>query len=64
MNVIRTGKGIEIPTGDVTIGRILDALGDSLDGQPNITGEDIKYKDIFKLYLDEHPTLVSALRKF
>lgn len=49
MNVVRTGKGIEIPTGDVTIGRILDALGESLDGQPNISGDNISYKDILKL---------------
>ncbi len=49
MIVQRTGKGIEIPTGDITIGRILDALGDALDGQPNISGEDVKYKDIFQL---------------
>lgn len=49
MTVTRTGKGIEIPTGNETIGRILDALGDSLDGQPNISGDNIKYKDIFDL---------------
>lgn len=49
MIVQRTGKGIQVPTGDETIGRILDALGDSLDGQPNISGEHIQYKDIFQL---------------
>jgi len=49
MTVTRTGKGIEIPTGNETIGRILDALGGSLDGQPEISGENIKYKDIFTL---------------
>ncbi len=49
MKVERMHKGIEIPIGDVTIGRILDALGGSLDGQPNITGENVKYKDILKL---------------
>ncbi len=49
MPVLRTGKGIEVPTGDKTIGRILDALGGSLDGQPEITGDDIVYKDIMKL---------------
>ncbi len=47
--VQRTGKGIEIPIGEPTIGRILNALGDSLDGQPNITGEDVLRKDILKL---------------
>lgn len=49
MEVTGTGKGVEIPVGDVTIGRILDALGGPLDGQPAISGENIKYKDILKL---------------
>lgn len=49
MSVERTFKGIEIPLGDITIGRILNALGDPLDGQPAISGEDVKYKDIMKL---------------
>jgi F-type H+-transporting ATPase subunit beta len=49
MGVQRTHKGIEVPTGDVTIGRIMDALGGPLDGQPAIQGDDIKFKDILKL---------------
>ena len=49
MTVDRTHKGIEIPVGDKTIGRILNALGDPLDGQPAVSGPDIKYKDILKL---------------
>src|SRR4051794_25465899 len=49
MKVQRTNKGIEIPVGDITIGRILDALGEPLDGLPAITGEDVKYKDILAL---------------
>jgi F-type H+-transporting ATPase subunit beta len=49
MSVERTHKGIEIPVGDKTIGRILNALGDPLDGQPPVAGDDIKYKDILKL---------------
>ena len=49
MGVERTYRGIEIPIGDVTIGRILNALGDPLDGQEAIKGEDIKRKDIMKL---------------
>ncbi len=49
MGVERTRKGIEIPLGDVTVGRILNALGDSLDGQGPIAGDDIQYKDILKL---------------
>jgi F-type H+-transporting ATPase subunit beta len=45
----RTHKGIEIPVGDPTIGRIMDALGGSLDGQPAITGDDVIRKDIMKI---------------
>ncbi len=49
MPVQRTMKGIEIPIGDATIGRILNALGDPLDGSPAITGEGVVTKDILKL---------------
>jgi F-type H+/Na+-transporting ATPase subunit beta len=49
MQVTRTLKGIEIPVGDVTIGRIMSAIGDPLDGQPAISGENIVFKDIMKL---------------
>lgn len=49
MRVNRTGKGIEVPLGETTIGRILDALGQPLDGLPPITGENVRYKDILKL---------------
>lgn len=49
MIVNRTNKGIEIPVGEPTIGRILDAVGEPLDGQPPVAGEGILYKDILKL---------------
>jgi len=49
MQADRTGKGIEIPTGNNTIGRILDALGDPLDGQPAVTDDNMVYKDIMQL---------------
>lgn len=49
MTVQRTGKGIEIPVGEPTIGRILDAVGDAIDGQPNVTGDQLEYRDILKL---------------
>lgn len=49
MKVKRTGKGIEIPVGKATIGRVLDALGGPLDGQPAIEGKDVKTKEILKL---------------
>lgn len=47
MAVQRTNKGIEIPVGDVTIGRILNALGDPLDGLPPV--QSTASKDILKL---------------
>lgn len=49
MIVERTERGIEIPVGEKTIGRILNAVGDPLDGMPPITGDDVGYKDILKL---------------
>lgn len=49
MSVERTHKGIQVPLGEVTIGRILNALGDPLDGLEPISGADVKYKDILKL---------------
>lgn len=49
MDVERTYKGIEIPIGEVTIGRILSALGDPLDGQGAIGDETTLHKDIMKL---------------
>lgn len=48
MTVTATGHGIEIPTGVLTIGRILDALGDPLDGYEPVKDEAPR-KDILKL---------------
>jgi F-type H+-transporting ATPase subunit beta len=44
----RTGKGIEIPVGDITIGRVLDALGRPLDGQPFEAPPGTKTKDVLR----------------
>lgn len=49
MRVTRTGKGIQIPTGEKTIGRILDALGEPLDGMEPVSGDDVGSRDILKL---------------
>lgn len=49
MSVERTRKGIEVPLGEITIGRILNALGDPLDGLEPINGADVQRKDILKL---------------
>lgn len=49
MSVLRTGKGIQVPVGDITIGRILDALGDPLDGLGPVGDENTPRKDILQL---------------
>jgi F-type H+/Na+-transporting ATPase subunit beta len=48
MSVQRTHKGIEVPIGDPTIGRILNALGDPLDGLEALPA-DTPRKDVMKL---------------
>jgi F-type H+-transporting ATPase subunit beta len=48
MSVERTHKGIEIPLGEATIGRILNALGDPLDGLAPIPADNAR-KDILTL---------------
>ena len=49
MEVTATGRGIEIPVGEPTIGRILDSVGDPLDGEAPITEEQAARKDILKV---------------
>lgn len=48
MEVDRTGKGLEVPVGKVTIGRIFDALGRPLDGLEFKDSKDIPRRNIFK----------------
>lgn len=47
MAVEKTGHGVEVPVGEVTIGRIFDALGDPLDGKPPVP-DDSPRKNILK----------------
>jgi F-type H+-transporting ATPase subunit beta len=50
MPVAKTERSIEIPVGDITIGRILDALGRPLDGLPPIERTaDVQFKPILKV---------------
>ncbi|MBX4197677.1 F0F1 ATP synthase subunit beta, partial [Candidatus Saccharibacteria bacterium] len=49
MRAERTNKGIEIPVGQPTIGRVLNALGQPLDGLPLKTDAHSQFKDILKL---------------
>lgn len=44
-NVVRTKKGLEVPVGDKTIGRVLNALGDPIDGGEPLPA-DVPRKDI------------------
>lgn len=47
MPVERTGRGIEIPVGQEIIGRVWNALGDPMDGQPLVDG--LPRRNIFEL---------------
>lgn len=47
MKVNVTGKGVEIPVGAPTVGRVLDALGNPLDGLDALPA-DTKRRNIFK----------------
>ena len=49
MQVKATGRGIEIPVGDSTIGRIFNALGETIDGSDYQIEKDTPRKDILKL---------------
>lgn len=49
MAVERTGAGIRIPIGEATIGRVLNALGDPLDGGATIESAEVPRKDILKI---------------
>lgn len=48
MSVETTGRGIEIPVGPATVGRVFSALGQPLDGQPFEKGKDTLTKDILQ----------------
>lgn len=49
MTVERTHRGVEIPVGDTTIGRILSAVGDPMDGGEAFDRKTVPYKNILKL---------------
>lgn len=58
MSVNRSNHGIEIPVGEITLGRIFDALGEPIDDQPALAGDNIKQKDILKI--PPHPARFSV----
>ena len=47
MSVKRTGHSIEIPVGEALIGRVVDTLGNPLDGQPPIDESLVERRNIF-----------------
>jgi F-type H+-transporting ATPase subunit beta len=59
MKVERAHRGVEIPVGDATIGRILSSMGDPIDGSPAFPA-DIPRKDILKL--PPHNSRLSATK--
>ncbi len=48
MPVERTGQSVSIPVGNVTIGRIFDALGRPLDNQPPPASADVKRRNVLE----------------
>ncbi len=49
MDVIPTGHSIEIPVGPELIGRVVDAMGQPIDGRPAIVTEKMQTRNIFRL---------------
>ena len=49
MHVSRSQRSIEIPVGDEMIGRVVDALGQPLDGMPPVETKDKQTRPIFNV---------------
>ena len=47
MKVDTSGKSIEIPVGDELIGRVVDALGNPIDGRPPVKADKMARRNIF-----------------
>lgn len=48
MEVERTGAPISVPVGEITLGRIFNVLGQTIDDGEQITGKNIEYQPIHK----------------
>jgi len=57
--VLRTGSPIKVPTGESTLGRIFNVLGETIDGMGEVKGKNISYDPIHK----EAPTLAEQTTK-
>lgn len=49
MPVERTSKSIEVPVGPMVVGRVFDALGRPIDGQPLSPSPELKYKNVLQM---------------
>lgn len=49
MSAKRMNRGVQIPIGDETIGRIFDALGEPLDSLPPVDPAKTKFKDVLRV---------------
>ncbi|MBA3757475.1 F0F1 ATP synthase subunit beta [Candidatus Saccharibacteria bacterium] len=54
MSVERTSRSIEVPVGLPTIGRVFDALGRPLDGEPLNQSTDLQYKNVLQVPTRNH----------
>lgn len=45
----RSGRGIEVPVGSATVGRVFDALGRPLDGKPMPEDANLKFRDVMAI---------------
>lgn len=48
MHAKRTQKSIEIPVGEAMVGRVVDALGQPLDGKPPVDDSKMQHRTIFR----------------
>lgn len=49
MSAKRMNRGVQIPIGDETIGRIFDAMGEPLDSLPPVDPAKTKFKDVLRV---------------
>src|SRR5689334_13547782 len=57
-----TGRLLEVPVGDAVIGRVVNPLGQPIDGGPAITSRESRKMDIVALGIDERPPVTEPLQ--
>ena len=58
MEVQNTGKDISVPVGEVTLGRVFNVLGDTIDLEDKLDGSVRRIQ-----FIDNHLTLTNYLLK-